>query len=101
VRTNLFYCSAQHWVAEGSNDILKENMPNSIEPGIYVPDVGAFRYSDTLLITKDGYENLTPYPTDIDPLTILGSKPFTHLRGMLVRKALGITSASSASGRDI
>lgn len=79
------------WVAEGSEDILEENMLISIEPGLYVPDLGAFRHSDTLLITKSGYENLTPYPTELDSLTILKSKPFTRLRGTLVKRAVGIT----------
>ena len=79
------------WVAEGSEDILKENMLISIEPGIYVPDLGAFRHSDTLLITEGGYENLTPYPADLDSLTIRKSKLFNRLRGILVRRAVGIT----------
>ncbi|NNK85076.1 MAG: aminopeptidase P family protein, partial [Desulfobacterales bacterium] len=73
------------WVAEGSEDILKENMLISIEPGIYVPDLGAFRHSDTLLVIQDGYENLTPYPDDLDSLTIRTSKLFNRIRGTLVR----------------
>lgn len=78
------------WVAEGSEDLLKENMLISIEPGIYVPDLGAFRHSDTLLVTQDGYENLTPYPDDLDSLTIRTSKLFNRIRGTLVRRAVGI-----------
>ena len=78
------------WVAEGSEDILKKNMFISIEPGIYVPNLGAFRHSDTFLITEDGYENLTPYPSDLDSLTILSAKHLTRLRGKLVRQAVGI-----------
>lgn len=79
------------WVAEGSEDILTENMLISMEPGIYVPDLGAFRHSDTLLVTEDGYENLTPYPDDLDSLTIRKSKLFNRLRGSLVRRAVGVT----------
>ncbi len=79
------------WVAEGSEDILQENMLISIEPGIYVPDLGAFRHSDTVLVTKNGFENLTPYPTSIDNLTLLGRKFFTRLRGSIVRRAVGIS----------
>jgi len=79
------------WVAEGSEDILTENMLISMEPGIYVPDLGAFRHSDTLLVTEDGYENLTPYPDDLDSLTIGKSKFFNRLRGILVRRAVGVT----------
>jgi Xaa-Pro dipeptidase len=31
------------WVAEGSADILAENMLISVEPGIYIPNLGGFR----------------------------------------------------------
>lgn len=78
------------WVAEGSEDVLKENMFISIEPGLYVPDIGAFRHSDTYLVTKEGCENLTPYPTEIDNLTIVEKKILTRLKGILVRRAVGI-----------
>ncbi len=78
------------WVAEGSEDILQENMLISNEPGLYIPDLGAFRHSDTLLVTNDGYENLTPFPADLEDLMILGSKPFTRLRGALIRRAVGV-----------
>ncbi len=78
------------WVAEGSEDILQENMFISNEPGLYIPDLGAFRHSDTLLVTKDGYENLTPFPADLEDVLVLGSKPFTRLRGSLIRRAVGV-----------
>jgi Xaa-Pro aminopeptidase len=78
------------WVAEGSPDILAENMLISIEPGIYVPGLGGFRHSDTVLVTSSGYECLTKYPTSLDSLTLLQRKTFTKLRGALVRKAVGV-----------
>jgi Xaa-Pro dipeptidase len=78
------------WVAEGSTDALEENMLISIEPGIYIPDLGGFRHSDTVLVTTDGYECLTRFPTDLDALTLLSPKIFTKLRGALVRKAVGV-----------
>lgn len=40
---------------------LKEGMVVSIEPGIY-NKYGGFRHSDTVLITKNGYELLTNFP---------------------------------------
>jgi len=58
------------FVAEGSNTILEEGMTITIEPGIYFEDLGAFRHSDTVVINKDGYENLTDFPDDIESLTI-------------------------------
>jgi Xaa-Pro aminopeptidase len=78
------------WVVDGSRDVLAENMLISIEPGLYIPDLGGFRHSDTVLVTKDGYERLTHFPTDLQSLTLRGGKPFTRLRGALVRKAVGI-----------
>ena len=50
------------WVAEGSLDILSENMVISIEPGIYLEGIGGLRHSDTVLVTKDGCELLTHFP---------------------------------------
>ncbi|MGG4393256.1 Xaa-Pro peptidase family protein [Paenibacillus thiaminolyticus] len=56
------------FVAVGSDDVLLENMVISIEPGIYVDSVGGFRHSDTVLITKDGYELLTQVPIELEEL---------------------------------
>ena len=58
------------WVAEGSDDVLQENMVISIEPGIYWRGQGGFRHSDTVLITADGYELLTDMPHDIASMTL-------------------------------
>jgi len=78
------------WVADGSQEVLAENMLISIEPGIYIPDLGGFRHSDTVLVTKHGYESLTRFPTALESLTLPGGKFFTRLRGAFVRKAVGI-----------
>jgi len=62
------------WIAEGNEEILQENMVISIEPGIYMPDIGGIRHSDTVLVTKDEAESLTKYPTDLKSLMILQEK---------------------------
>ncbi len=38
---------------------LQQGMVITIEPGIYVPGYGGVRLEDTILITENGYENLT------------------------------------------
>lgn len=78
------------WVAEGGTDVLQENMVISIEPGIYLPDVGGIRHSDTVLVTRGGYELLTRYPMDLASLTLTAPKRMTRLRGALVRRAAGV-----------
>ena len=41
--------------------VLQEGMVFTVEPGIYIPGLGGFRHSDTLIITKDGCENTTDF----------------------------------------
>lgn len=42
-----------------SNTVLKPGMVVTVEPGIYVPDVGGCRIEDDTVITEDGNETLT------------------------------------------
>ncbi len=44
---------------------LKPNMVNSVEPGIYIPDLGGFRQSDVMLITEDSAICITDFPVNI------------------------------------
>lgn len=46
--------------------IIEKGMVFSVEPGLYVKDVGGFRLSDTVLVTDDGIEMVTYYPREID-----------------------------------
>ena len=55
----------------GDHTVLEAGMVLSVEPGLYVRGVGGFRHSDTVLVTENGYEILTPYPSEIDELTIM------------------------------
>jgi Xaa-Pro dipeptidase len=58
------------YLAEGYNRPLEPNMVVSIEPGIYIPEVGGFRHSDTVLITEDGYKKLTKEPESLENMTL-------------------------------
>lgn len=45
--------------------VLEPGHVITIEPGIYEPAVGGIRIEDLLVITTDGFENLTTYPKDL------------------------------------
>ena len=49
---------------------LRPGMVFTVEPGLYAPELGGFRHSDTVLITEDGIELLTYYPRDLESLII-------------------------------
>jgi Xaa-Pro aminopeptidase len=54
----------------GDETEIKPGMVFTVEPGLYVPELGGFRHSDTVVVTDYGNEILTYYPRDLDSLTI-------------------------------
>lgn len=54
----------------GDDRVLEPGLVLSVEPGLYVPGLGGFRHSDTILITSGGMELLTEYPRDLKSLTL-------------------------------
>ncbi|MGG1664328.1 M24 family metallopeptidase [Brevibacillus sp. NRS-1366] len=48
--------------------VLEEGMVYTIEPGIYIPGLGGFRHSDTVVLTANGHKLITEYPRDLDSL---------------------------------
>lgn len=49
---------------------LEAGMVFCIEPGIYIPGVGGFRHSDTVVLEKDGTVLITEYTRDIESLIV-------------------------------
>jgi Xaa-Pro aminopeptidase len=54
----------------GDEAVLEPGMVFTVEPGVYVNDLGGFRHSDTVVITDNGRRVMTDYPRDLDALTI-------------------------------
>jgi Xaa-Pro dipeptidase len=54
----------------GDHTPIEPGMVFTIEPGLYDARVGGFRHSDTVVVTADGIEILTDYPSDLESLTI-------------------------------
>jgi Xaa-Pro aminopeptidase len=78
------------WLAEGDDRPLRENMVVSIEPGIYFAARGGYRHSDTVLITKDGYEILTHFPVSLEELSLGSGSLISKVKGKIIRSALGL-----------
>lgn len=58
------------WIAEGDKTVLAQGMTFSCEPGVYDPDWGGFRHSDTVVVRKDKGEILNSYPTRLEDMVI-------------------------------
>ncbi len=54
----------------GDHTEIRPGMVFTVEPGLYAPDLGGFRHSDTVLVTDDGIEILTYYARDLASLII-------------------------------
>lgn len=76
------------FLAEGDMREVEARMVFSIEPGIYIPGVGGFRFSDTVLVTETGNLSLTEGPETLDELTIAGQRKFQdRVRGWMINLA--------------
>jgi Xaa-Pro aminopeptidase len=56
----------------GDDTTIEPGMVFTVEPGLYAPELGGFRHSDTVAVTQDGIEMMTYYPRDLPSLTIAG-----------------------------
>jgi len=57
------------YIRIGNRTVLKEGMVFTIEPGIYIPGEFGVRIEDDIVVTKDGYENLTKLSKDISEIS--------------------------------
>jgi Xaa-Pro aminopeptidase len=55
------------YVGANSVDIIEEGMVFTVEPGVYLADVGGVRVEDMILVNRDGPELLTGLPRGLDP----------------------------------
>jgi Xaa-Pro aminopeptidase len=54
----------------GDDAVLEPGMVFTIEPGVYFPELGGFRHSDTVVVTEDGRRVMTLYPRELHDLVI-------------------------------
>jgi Xaa-Pro dipeptidase len=54
----------------GEETVLEAGMVFTVEPGVYLKEVGGFRHSDTVVITEDGCRVMTDYPRALKDLVI-------------------------------
>lgn len=53
------------FIREGSKTVLQPGMVFTIEPGIYLKGKFGVRIEDNIVVTRDGYENLTTLPKQL------------------------------------
>lgn len=58
------------FLAEGYDRVIEPGMFYTIEPGVYLPGVGGFRHSDTVMTTEYGNVILTTGPESLEELTL-------------------------------
>ena len=52
-------------LSPSDDTILKANMIETVEPGIYVPGFGGVRIEDMVVVTEDGCRNLAHSPKEL------------------------------------
>jgi Xaa-Pro dipeptidase len=63
------------FLADGDERTIEPGMCFTIEPGVYLPGVGGFRHSDTVITTENGNLVLTSGPVDLAEVTLAQVTP--------------------------
>jgi Xaa-Pro aminopeptidase len=58
------------WLRAHSTERLEADMLTTIEPGIYLPDIGGIRIENVYRVTPDGNERLGELPTHLEAMII-------------------------------
>ena len=58
------------FLAEGYHREIQPGMFFTIEPGIYLPGIGGFRHSDTVMTTDGGNISMTPVADSLEEMTL-------------------------------
>ncbi len=53
------------FIVEGNTTPLQTGMTFTVEPGIYIPNLGGVRIEDDVLVTTDGLESLTTFSREL------------------------------------
>ena len=54
----------------GEEGVCEPGMVFTVEPGVYLPQLGGFRHSDTVRVTEDGCRVMTDYPRELTDLVV-------------------------------
>jgi Xaa-Pro dipeptidase len=52
-------------IVSGNQTVLEPGMVFTIEPGVYLPQIGGVRIEDNVVVTEDGVDVLTSYPREL------------------------------------